>query len=104
MAALVAYFAWLKRDRARYHQSLHDGSFARRHVYVEKDGSIRELRRSEIDYLSTDFLPGDSGRPYIKPRYETRNAQGDPCGFLARRKAPRDIHIVAAKDLGTDDP
>ena len=36
------------------------------YVYVEKDGTVRELDNEEIEYLQTDFKLGDGARPYIK--------------------------------------
>ncbi len=59
------------------------------YVYVEDDGSIRDLAPDEIEYLDTDFLPNDGGRPYIKRRYSERTPNGRLGGYLPRRKVPR---------------
>jgi hypothetical protein len=36
------------------------------YVYVNDDGTARELSPVEREYLGQKFHPGDSGRPYIK--------------------------------------
>lgn len=58
------------------------------YVYVEDDGSVRDLAIEEIEYLDTDFLPNDGGRPYIKGRYSQRTPDGRLGGYLPRRKVP----------------
>ena len=39
-------------------------------VYVENDGTVRELDNDEIEYLETEFEPSDGARPYIKSNYD----------------------------------
>ncbi|NBW11428.1 MAG: hypothetical protein EBR82_25685 [Caulobacteraceae bacterium] len=60
-------------------------------VYVEDDGSWRELSEEEIEYLRTPFAPTDGDRPYIKTSYGQRTSTGSLNGYLARRKLPRSI-------------
>ena len=62
-------------------------------VYVNQDGSARELSRDERQYLSEDFHAGDSGRPYIKASYESQDGWGSISGFLARKRLPRRIVV-----------
>ena len=43
------------------------------YVYVNADGSARELHESERRYLETEFKGGDGAAPYIKSSYEERD-------------------------------
>jgi hypothetical protein len=61
-------------------------------VYVNQDGSVRELSRDEREYLSQAFHPGDGRRPYIKASYESQDGWGSVSGFLPRKRLPR--HVV----------
>jgi|GEM_PF-3562713 len=62
-------------------------------VYVNQDGTARELSPDERDYLATEFSPGDSGRPYIKGTYNDRDGWGSISGFLLRRRLPPSITV-----------
>ena len=62
-------------------------------VYVDEDGSVRELYRDEIEFLNTEFSPADSGRPYIKYRYNERTPENKISGFIKRKRVPRHINI-----------
>jgi hypothetical protein len=55
-------------------------------VFIDNDGSARELTDAEKTYVDSDFSPFDGARPYIKSRYEQRNALGELRGFLQRRQ------------------
>ena len=66
------------------------------YVYIDEDGSARELTPDEEIYLSTEFQPGDGAAPYIKGHYKQRNALGSPRGFLARRDLPKHIIVRPA--------
>lgn len=57
-------------------------------VYVESDGSVRELTIGERLYLKTDFHPADGARPSIKSRYEDKNGLGSMAGFCFRERLP----------------
>src|SRR5688572_29806530 len=59
-----------------------------RYVYVNQDGSVRELSPEERDYLSEKFYNGDGGRPYIKSSYESHDGWGSQSGFIPRRQVP----------------
>lgn len=63
------------------------------YVYVEEDGSVRELFRDEIEYLNTEFDPTDSGRPYIKSSYNKKTPDNKIWGFIRRQDVPRRINI-----------
>ena len=58
-------------------------------VYVEEDGTVREITLEEAEYLETPFHPADGGRPYIKRGYTARTPSGSLAGFLHRHDAPR---------------
>ncbi len=62
------------------------------YVYVEEDGSVRELTPGERKYLETPFHPGDGARPYIKENYKTRGVSS-MAGFCPRYKIPSRIKI-----------
>jgi hypothetical protein len=79
-------------------------------VYVNHDGSVRDLSPGEQAYLSEQFSAGDSGRPYIKSRYKSADGWGSQSGFIERRRVPSRITIlpvhpnydVLEKELGHD--
>lgn len=66
------------------------------YVYVNVDGSARELHSDECDYLETPFSPGDGARPYVKGSYSQKNGWGEISGFLKRSELPSEIVIQAA--------
>jgi hypothetical protein len=63
------------------------------YVYVNQDGSARELSAGEREYLSKTFAPTDGARPYVKPSYQTRDAWGSISGFLHRSELPASIRV-----------
>jgi hypothetical protein len=65
------------------------------YIYVNEDGSARELHKRQRQYLETPFLGCDGGRPYVKWRYKQEHA-GDIKGFLKRTRLPRRIHVEPA--------
>lgn len=65
------------------------------YVYVNQDGSARELSPDEQKWLSIAFEPGDGGRPYIKGTYEGRDSGNRRSGFLLRRLLPARVRIAA---------
>jgi len=64
------------------------------YVYVENDGTIRELDHDEIEYLQSEFQPTDGARPYIKSSYEQLTPNNKIWGFLHRNKIPKDVEII----------
>ncbi len=63
------------------------------YVYVELDGSVRELYNDEVEYLKEEFHPNDGNRPYIKYSYKDLTPSGKISGFIRRRRVPRHIAI-----------
>ncbi len=62
------------------------------YIYIEDDGSVRELNPSERLHLETPFLPMDGARPAIKAAYESKNGWGSVRGYLMRSKLPAELH------------
>lgn len=62
-------------------------------VYVEKNGTVRELNADEELLLERNFYPGDPMMPYIKQTYSQLNEDGNPAGFIMRHKVPPNITI-----------
>jgi hypothetical protein len=71
------------------------------YIFVEADGSARELHASEREYLETRFLAMDGARPYTKWQYREKDGWGEIKGFLKRTRLPRRIQVAAAP---IDDP
>lgn len=65
-------------------------------VYVNEDGSVRELTAADKRYVDTEFSPLDGARPYIKSRYSQRTALGHIRGYLPRSEVPKRLVIVPA--------
>ena len=65
-------------------------------IYVENDGSARELTDAEMRYVDTPFSPLDGARPYIKSSYHQRNGWSELRGFLDRTNLPGGIAIGPA--------
>ncbi|MBS1188547.1 MAG: hypothetical protein H6R10_339 [Rhodocyclaceae bacterium] len=77
----------------REHNEKANGTYALKYVWVEDDGSVRRLNPDEVEYLNTQFHPGDGARPYIKSNYATRSPDGRMSGFLPRAKLPSYIVV-----------
>ncbi|HXX08915.1 MAG TPA: hypothetical protein VEJ43_12710 [Pseudolabrys sp.] len=71
------------------------------YVYVNADGSARELHASERKYLETEFTGGDGAMPYIKVNYDQRDGWGEISGYLERASLPAGVTVAAAP---VDDP
>jgi hypothetical protein len=71
------------------------------YVYVNADGTARELHPNEQQYLQSEFRPGDGAAPYVKCSYSERNGWGELTGYLKRSKLPHGTHIQEAP---TEDP
>ena len=65
-------------------------------VYIEADGTARELSQAEKTYVDTDFSPFDGARPYIKSSYEQRDGWGEIKGFLHRKELPPNMPVNPA--------
>jgi hypothetical protein len=70
-------------------------------VYVNVDGTVRELHAKEREYLETPFHPCDGGRPYTKQSYADKNGWGEIIGFCERSKIPPHLAVAPAPE---DDP
>jgi hypothetical protein len=57
-------------------------------VYINEDGSVRELTEADKKYVDTEFSPFDGARPYIKLHYSQRTALGEIRGYLPREPEP----------------
>lgn len=67
---------------------------ARDCVYVNLDGSVRELSPGEKEYVHAEYPIGDSGRPYIKQRYDDKDGWGSMSGFLERDRLPEGVEVL----------
>lgn len=63
------------------------------YVYVENEGTVRELDEEEQEYLNEKFHPNDGARPYIKSHYDQLTPDGKLHGYLPRRRVPFWIKI-----------
>jgi hypothetical protein len=70
------------------------------YVYVNADGTAREVHAGEREYLEKEFIGGDSGAPYIKSDYAERNGWGELNGYLKRSDLPArtEIHPAPAEN------
>jgi hypothetical protein len=66
------------------------------YVYVNDDGSVRELSQAERTYLETSFHPADGASPYIKSSYDKKDGWGSVAGFCRRSKIPPNHAILDA--------
>ena len=65
-------------------------------VYINEDGSVRELTEADKKYVDTEFSPFDGARPYIKLHYSQRTALGEIRGYLPRTEVPEGMPINPA--------
>jgi hypothetical protein len=63
------------------------------YVYVEQNGTVRELDEEEIKYLNEEFSPADGARPYIKTSYKDLTPDGKIYGYINRNRVPKNIII-----------
>ena len=71
------------------------------YIYVNADGTARELHAEERAYLETEFKGGDGAAPSIKDSYEERNGWGELNGYLARAALPAGTPVG---DAAAEDP
>jgi hypothetical protein len=62
-------------------------------VYINEDGSARELTQADKKYVDTEFSPLDGARPYVKSHYSQRTPLGEIRGYLPRTSVPRGMPI-----------
>jgi len=89
IVSFIGWLGFLRRNRRPEEEGF-------RYIYVNQDGSARELDDDEKEYLSTRFAGSDGNRPYIKFRYESLTPDGRIGGYLLRRQLPGGIHISPA--------
>ena len=65
-------------------------------VWINVDGSARDLTDAEKRHVDADFSPFDGARPYIKSTYQQHNEWGELSGYLQRTEVPDGIPINAA--------
>ena len=70
---------WRRKQR-----SIDEAAFE--YVYVNQDGSVRELSPKEQGYLKEKFSPFDGARPYIKSSYKSLDGWGSMSGFISRKQ------------------
>ncbi|MCE5280126.1 MAG: hypothetical protein ABFD92_05995 [Planctomycetaceae bacterium] len=63
------------------------------YVYVNYNGTVRELHKDEREYLEQAFSPFDGGRPYVKTSFEAKDGCGCISGFCHRSEIPPHIAI-----------
>lgn len=71
------------------------------YVFVNNDGSVRELHSEERKFLETPFSPFDGARPYIKLDFDSRDGWKSVQGFCLRSKIPNGVAIA---DAPSDNP
>jgi hypothetical protein len=64
------------------------------YVYVESDGTVRELHAGERKLLEIAYSPMDGARPYIKAGFDARDGWKDLAGFCPRSKLPPDTVVL----------
>lgn len=87
IAVLVAILAWRFLPRRGPEPGF-------KYVYVNQDGTARELSPDEQSYLSQEFSGFDGGRPYIKSAYGSRDGWGSRSGYIERRRVPLRVRIL----------
>ena len=82
LAFLIGYSLWLliQLRTKKWRESAFD------FVYIDDDGSVRELHPEEEEKLNSLFFIGDDAAFYIKPRYESLNPSGGLSGYLKRHQ------------------
>lgn len=68
------------------------------YVFVEENGSVRELHTRERSFFETPMEPTDGSMPYIKNFYNYRNRFGVFSGYCLRTKIPSHLVIQIAPE------
>jgi hypothetical protein len=97
LAVAIFLIAWVRHANRPPLKPGEPGQY----VYIDDDGSARELTPDEEVYLATEFLPGDGAAPYVKSSYRQRTSTGLLRGYLARRDLPRGIAVRPAPPKDT---
>jgi hypothetical protein len=65
-------------------------------VWINSDGTARELTEADKKYVDSEYSPFDGARPYIKSHYSQRTALGEIKGYLLRAEIPNGVPIYPA--------
>ncbi|MFZ3226567.1 MAG: hypothetical protein WA230_13800 [Xanthobacteraceae bacterium] len=71
------------------------------YIYINADGTARELHAGERAWLETEYQGGDGAMPSVKDSYEERNGWGEISGYLKRAALPGGTPVG---DAPADDP
>ncbi len=66
------------------------------YIYVNADGTARELHASERAWLETEYTLGDGAAPRVKDSYDDRNGWGELNGYLERAALPTGTPVADA--------
>jgi hypothetical protein len=88
LAALAALIFWSRTQSAKFRQEKTNGIYSHQFVYINEDGTARELTADEHEYLNTIYHGADGARPYIKERYQSLTPDKKIWGYLLRRQLP----------------
>jgi hypothetical protein len=66
------------------------------YVYINADGTARELHAAERGWLETEYKGGDGAMPNVKDSYDERNGWGELNGYLARTALPAGMPVADA--------
>jgi hypothetical protein len=67
--------------------------YANAHSLNHRFGGSCAHAETSFTSLSKEISNGDSGRPYVKSSYKSRDGWGSLSGFIERRKVPAQIKI-----------
>jgi hypothetical protein len=84
LAFVIGYSLWLliQLRTKEWRESSFD------YVYIDDEGTARELQPEEEEKFSSLFFLGDEADFYIKPHYEALNPGGRLSGYLKRHQLP----------------
>ena len=71
------------------------------YIYINADGTARELHPNERAWLETEYTLGDGAAPRVKDSYQERNGWGEIRGYLKRAALPAGMRVA---DAPADDP
>jgi hypothetical protein len=71
------------------------------YVYINADGTARELHATERAWLETEYALGDGAAPRVKDSYDDLNGWGEIKGYLQRADLPAGM---AVGDAPAEDP
>jgi hypothetical protein len=74
------------------------------YVYVNDDGTVRELHAAERQHLEARFPSSDGARPSVKSTFHARDGRGGLRGFCRRSKVPRDVLVAPAPATSPNPP